>query len=187
MTATYTIPALNIRIIADGSYRKSEGPSECDFPIDINKVLTITTGTGDNQAQKVYYERRTVTIASPTDDLDLAGGLTDWFGNTLTFKNVKGLIILNLGVGDDDDQTPTDGQDLLVGGAGAASNAWGVPFDGDQDAKLRVRSGGWLPLPAPMDGYSVQAGEQDTLRIEHAGSGASGGDIVYDILVWGDE
>lgn len=146
-----------------------------------------SSGTGNNQCNRMFLDRRTLSLATTTDDLDLAGGLTDHYGNTLTFKGVKILLIHNRGVvtgdSDDDTATPTDGEDILIGGAGG--NAWGSLFNGDQDAQLLLRSDGKLGLCVPRDGYSVSPGTEDILRIEHAGSAASGGDISYDIVIAG--
>jgi len=157
----------------------------------LKEVIAFANGNSANQATGMYRDRRTLTAATGTDQLDLAGGITDKFGNTLTFAQINVLIIRNLGLaasGNDgsssDSWTEAAGQDLLVFGAGAGANGWEGPLN-DQDATLRVRSGGILPLFAPVDGYRVIAGSRDTLQILWAGSAASGGDIEYDIIVLG--
>jgi len=95
-------------------------------------------------------------------------------------------LIINRGEPDGaGDWAETAGQDLLVGGAGAGGDAIGSFVDGDQDAKIRVRSGGTLLLVAPNDGYVVLPGSQDVLQVDHDGSSASGGDIEYDIVLAG--
>jgi len=97
-------------------------------------------------------------------------------------------MIVNEGVVDgvtDTSATATAGEDLKVGGAGAAGQAWGAPFDGNQDAEIVVRSGGLLFLFSPMDIWSISPGVQDILKIVHAGSAASGGDISYLIGIAG--
>src|SRR5688572_29561037 len=56
-------------------------------------TLALTSGTGADQADKVFYAQRTIT-ASANDDLDLAGVLTDPLGGTLTFVKVKAILIV---------------------------------------------------------------------------------------------
>lgn len=149
-------------------------------------------GTGDDQVNQMWRDRREVTAATGTDDIDLAGTLTNQFGQTVTFSAIKAILIRSRGLpaaGNDgsstDTWTETDGQDLLVGGAGSAGNAWASLFDGNQDAKVRVRSGGFIVAYAPNDAYSVVAGTNDILRVAWDGNLASGDDIEYDIVILG--
>jgi len=156
---------------------------------DYLRFLTefLTSGKGDNQCDTLWVARRTLTLASGTDLLDLRGGLADQYGNTIEFTSIKVLMVHNRGVvaGDTDDTTatPTAGEDLLIGGAGG--DAWASLFNGDQDAQLLLRSDGKIGLCAPRDGYSISPATHDILQIEHAGSEASGGDISYDIAIAG--
>ena len=48
--------------------------------------LTLENGTGDNQADLVFADQRTLA-ASATENLDLAGTLAQTFGATLTITN----------------------------------------------------------------------------------------------------
>jgi hypothetical protein len=149
----------------------------------LRALLEFTNGTGNLQCNAMWHDRRRLTLATGTDDLDLAGGLEDVFGNTLTFTQIKLLFIQNKGQPTGSTWTTIAGQDLLVGAA--ASNAWGSFLDNSQTAKMRLRSGGFILLTAPRDGHRVLAGSRDVLRIDHDGSAASGGDIDYDIVVAG--
>lgn len=155
---------------------------------DVTYAWTVADGQGDDQCEKLWYARRTVTLATPTDDLDLSGVLEDPFGQSVVFTKIKVIYIENKGVGDGEDPetfTATSGEDLLVGGAGAVGNAIATILDGNQDAQIRLRAGGILLLGAPLDGYTVVGGSEDVLRIEHDGSAASGDDITYDIVIKG--
>jgi len=173
----------------DWSYPNSvEGATEGQKWNSYQRFLaTFTSGTGDNQCNCMWVARRTLSLASPIDSLDLAAGLTDQYGNTITLKELKILTVHNRGVvaGDADDETatPTAGEDLLIGGAGG--NAWAALFNGDQDAQITLRTDGIFGVCAPRDGYSVSPGTEDILQIEHGGSEASGGDISYDIGIAG--
>lgn len=51
-----------------------------------------TTGTGANQADKQYSAERTLA-ASGTENIDLAGALTDAFGVALTFVKIKSVLV----------------------------------------------------------------------------------------------
>ena len=145
-------------------------------------LRALAAGTGDNQVDQMWHDQRTLSPGSTTDDLDLAGGLTNVFGTTVTFAVLKVLYVHNLGVRTSDTvQTPTDGEDLQVGGQGTeAMNAW---LNANDAAELTLRSGGELLVTAPMDGYTVTAGTADILRILHDGIGVE--DIVYNIFLAG--
>ncbi len=136
------------------------------------------SGDDDGQVNRMFRERRQVTSTTTTDDLDLAGGLTDVWGNTLTFIAIKELIIFN--------RANASGEILadylLVGGAGAGGNAWGALFGGDQDATQRVFPQGDYVVTAPRDGIPVTAGTGDILRVAHDGITA---EIEYDIIIKG--
>jgi len=146
----------------------------------------FTSGTGENQANRLYVGRFVLSAASTNMLLDLAGALEDIYGDAITMQDVKFLKVRNRGVRDEDgDYNPTAGADITVGGAD--SNAMGSIFYGDQEAKLLVRSGGCFMLVAPLDGYPVTAGSQDVLEIEYVGSEASGGDVMVDVELFGDD
>lgn len=164
---------------------------ELSTPED-NDSLTVLTrlahGAGNGQVNRMYVARRTLTSATSTDLLDLSGSLLDQFGNTISLVELKVLIIVNRGEPDGaGDWTETAGQDVLIGGAGAGNNAMAAFFNGNQDAKLTLRSGGILLLTAPNDGYVVLPGSQDVLQVDYYGGEASGGDIEYDIALAGVE
>jgi hypothetical protein len=62
------------------------------YPSDVLSRLTLTSGTGNNQADLVFNDTRTVA-ASGTDALDLAGALTGPLGGLLTFVKLKALMV----------------------------------------------------------------------------------------------
>lgn len=129
-------------------------------------------GTGPNQTNIIYRARRTVTLSTTTDDIDLAGVLTDIFGNTISFTHIKEIVILN--------RATVSGEDLLIGGA--AANAWSQPFNGSTTAQDDCWAGGIWVRSAPLSGIAVTGGSSDTLRITHNGSAD---DIDYDIVIKG--
>lgn len=139
-------------------------------PLAVRKALVLADGTGDGQADLVFHDRRTLA-ASATEDLDLAGALTDAFGNTLTFARVKGLYVAAA------DANP---ENVEVGGAG--TNGFATPF-GDPTDVVIVRPGGFFAVGASdATAYAVTAGTGDLLTVTNGGSGGS---VTYDVVVVG--
>ncbi len=161
-------------------------------PLDLGTVvddqtlavdLETTSGTGTNQTSIMWKDRRIVTVATTDDELDLAGGLVDVFGATLTFVRIKTIEIINRGEPDGSGGwTETAGEDLLVGGA--ATDAFDDFLNGVATDQVTIPAGGVLLLTAPVDGWVVAAGTADKLLIAHDGSA---GDIEYDIVLTGTD
>ena len=62
--------------------------------VGMKRVIDLAFGAGAGQADLIWWDRRTVA-KDTTDQLDLAGNLVDAFGETLTFANVKAIILIN--------------------------------------------------------------------------------------------
>src|SRR3990167_1265675 len=60
--------------------------------IAYSRSYVYTSGAGAGHADLVWSDQRTLT-ASATEDLDLAGVLSDAFGAALTFARIKALIV----------------------------------------------------------------------------------------------
>ena len=133
-------------------------------------AIAFDDGTGANQINRVFADTRTLT-ASSTEDLDLAGGLTDALGTTITLTKVRALLIR---------PAAANANNVLVGGATA--NQFSTPF-GAGTHTLTVRPGGLLLMVAPdATGYAVTAGTGDLLKIANSSSGTS---VTYDIVILG--
>ncbi|MFN3473562.1 MAG: hypothetical protein ACK4ZW_05900 [Blastomonas sp.] len=140
---------------------------------DINYTISrpIGSGTGDNQADQVFADTRTLA-ASSSEDLDMAGVLTNGLGSTITFASVKALIIV---------AAAGNTNDVVVGGA--ASNAFATMF-GDATDTIKVPPGGFVVLgDFGATGFAVTASTGDLLKIANGGSGTP---VSYDILIVGD-
>lgn len=129
---------------------------------------TLSDGTGAiDTADLVWSDRR--SLASTTENLDLAGSLTDSFGATITFARIKMIAIHN--------RNTSVGHTLTVGGA--ASNAF--PLFADTTDKYAIGPDGvfliWEPSAAAK---AVTASTGDILKID-AGSNT----ISYDIIIIG--
>ena len=54
----------------------------------------LTFGTGANSSNQIWHDTR-IVAADATDQIDLAGGLTNAFGGTVTFANVHMIFVHN--------------------------------------------------------------------------------------------
>lgn len=138
--------------------------------IAYSAAASLSNGTGANQANSQWLDTRTLA-ASATENLDLAGGLTDAFGNVLTFTKIKAIIV---------EADDTNVNDVVLGGA--ASNAWVAPF-GDATDTIKVKPGGFIMLVAPdANALAVVAGTGDILKMANGGSGTG---VTYTIAIVG--
>jgi hypothetical protein len=140
--------------------------------LDHKVTISLTDGTGASKADQVV-ELDGSLAASTNLEIDLAGSLTDMFGDTVTFARVKAVLIEN-------DSTEADAV-LIVGGA--AANDWTGPFQDSTD-KIEVRPGG-IAMFACIDAtaWAVTAGTGDLLKIENeSGSNA----CTYRITIIGE-
>lgn len=143
-----------------------------DDNITRNIAINLASGTAAGQVDRIYAKTNTLA-ASANVDLDLAGGVTDAHGATITFVKVKGLYV---------EAAAGNTNNVVVGGA--ASNTWVGPF-GDATDKLIVRPGG-VQLIAVGEGdlnaYGVTGTTGDLLRIANSGAGTA---VTYSIIIWG--
>lgn len=61
-------------------------------PFSLSSLASLTSGTAAGMADRVFTDTRTLG-ASATENLDLAGVLTDAFGATITFVTIKAVIV----------------------------------------------------------------------------------------------
>lgn len=138
------------------------------------KTVEFTDGDGDNEAEAQYTVRGTI---APNADasIDVAGGITDVFGATLTFATIKELTLVN--------RNETAGNDLVLGGGSSPTGGalMTAIFDGDATSGLRVKAGGFIVLCAPLAGYAVTGGSADIIRIFNDGADA----VEYDLILKG--
>lgn len=123
---------------------------------DINS-LKVQNSISESTTRRVYRGRTTVSPGSTTADLDLTN-LTDPHNDSINFSTIEEVYIIN--------RSETSGDDVVVGGAGAGNNAWGHPFDGDQDAKVTLTPSSDWALRHPVDPLTVDASNK-VLRIAH--------------------
>ncbi len=140
------------------------------FPLDLTEAIPLTSGIGANQADRLFSDERTLA-ASGTENLDLAGVLTDAFGASLTFARIKGLMIK---------AAVANTNNVVVGGHATAAF---VNWVSDATDKIIVRPGGVFCLYAPdAIAYVVTATTADMLTIANSGAGTS---VTYKIAIIG--
>ena len=134
--------------------------------------LALTNGTGAGQADRLWSDQRTLT-ASATEDLDLAGVLTDALGTTLSLARIKGLIVA---------AAAANTNTVVLGGAG--SNGF-TSWVGGAAHTVTIRPGATFALfcgSGDATGYAVTAATGDILKVANGGASTS---VTYDIVVIG--
>lgn len=135
-------------------------------------TATLTNGTAAGQADRVFHDTRTLA-PSATENLDLAGVLTDPLGTALTFVKVKALIVA---------AAAANTNDVVVGGD--VTNTF-FPMFGAETDSLKIRPGAVLALicgAADAAGYAAAAGTADLLKVTNGGAGTP---VTYDVIVIG--
>lgn len=158
-----------LKVHLDAVFGNSIDIGSLKHTIDYKKDFVIASGTGANQANQVWVDSRSIS-GSSTDSLDLAGSLTDAFGSTTTFTNIKGIMIYS---------ATTNGNNLVVGGG---SNAF-INWVSNATDEIIITPGGMFMLYNPAaDGYAVTASTGDILAIENT----SGSSATYEIILFGE-
>lgn len=130
-----------------------------------------TDGDAADKAEIVYMDSDSVA-ASGTDAYDLAGGLADAFGNTLTFTKLKAIYVRN--------KSTTAGDVLRV-----TRPTNGVPFLTTAGDAAELGPGGILCLVNPSAaGWTVTAATGDLIHIIEAGGANT---VSYDIILVGTD
>lgn len=81
-----------LQLTATGNHTSALDLGTATFPFAISITQSLTSGTGAGQVDRVFTDTRTLG-PSATENLDLAGVLTDAFGASLTFVTIKAVII----------------------------------------------------------------------------------------------
>ncbi len=125
------------------------------IPINAGRpVVSLATGTGDDQADLVYHDRKTGLASAASQNYDLSASLTDVFGDAVVMVNVKMIVIINRSAVQG---TPTEavlGVDgnLIVSICGASTD-------------IPVGPGGLFVWASPLDGEAVTNDTADTITI----------------------
>ncbi len=138
-------------------------------PLDYSKKMTWTNGTTANTADLIFSDTRTLA-ASATEDLDLAGSLSSVYGATLTFVELRAILVV-----------ASTANTNNVNITRPASN--GVPLFLAASDGTPVTPGGFFYWANPADGkVAVTAGTGDLITFTNSSSGTS---VTYDVVIVG--
>lgn len=137
------------------------------FAATLEKVLSLASGTGINQADKLWIDNRTVA-AGATDSIDVQAALTDAFGAAFTPAKLKLIVAA---------ASSSNTVNLTIGRPSA-----GVPFI-SATATIPLHIGGFVCIFTPAAaGIAVTATTADLIDIVAA---AGSGNQTYDIALVG--
>lgn len=132
--------------------------------------IELSNGTGANSADLMFHDERTLT-ASGTEDLDLAGGLTNPLtGAAMTFVELR---------------------EILIYASSANTNNVNVTRPASNGVPLFLAAGDGVPVPpggvyhwvCPADGkVTVTAGTGDLITITNSAGSTS---VTYDVVILG--
>lgn len=153
------------------TYTSAQDLTTVSSPLSLSQQWDLGNGTGAGQADRLFSDRRTLA-ASATEDLDLAGVLTDAFGATLTFARIKALLV----------RASSGNTNSVVLGA-ASSNPWATLLNGT--GTLTLRPGASVLLSAGVGdatAYAVTAATGDLLKVANSAGGSA---VTYEIAIIG--
>ncbi len=157
-----------LRLAVSGSHTSVLDLGTASLPFEANLAVAFADGTGANQADRVFTDRRTLG-ASATEDLDLAGVLVDAFGATITFAKIKAIIVKAADANTNDVQVTRPAANGVVLFLAAS--------DG-----LNVKPGGAFVWVAPGTGVTVTGGTGDLLTITNSAGTTA---VTYDVVIIG--
>lgn len=155
--------------VLSGFYGKSKRPI-LNALVNFNGIADKAgAATGPKASTKYFADVRTLA-ASGVDNLDLAGGVTDQAGNTITFTKVHAIYV-----------RASSGNTNKVQVGGHASAAFVGPFAAANDiAQVDADSSLFVSSKA---GWDVTATTADILKVANS---AGGTPVTYDIVVIGE-
>ncbi len=162
--------ALTTKIVLNvgTTYTGSAGLGSSTEVLALDYSISLTSGTGANQANVIYSASRSLADdANEVLDFYASGTLTDAFGTALTIETLKLLVISN---------TSTDAT-LKIGGGAVAVGVFAAAGD-----ILSLPPGGKFLFSAP-DATGLDITTNKDLNLLHGGEGTSA--LVYKIIAIG--
>ena len=159
----------DVRVTVDGAYTGANDIGVPTVQLRANGLVRLSDGVGTGQADKVFADARTLS-ASATEDLDLAGSLTDPLGVALTFAKVKCVVVIA-------DAANTN--NVQIGGA--SSNTFVGPFADASDI-ISIKPGGVFSSCHGGAGWTVTAATGDLLKVANSGSGTG---VTFKLIILG--
>jgi hypothetical protein len=165
-----TISSARLRVRVECTQVNAGDLSSATDALNYSIDQAFTDGTGASQLKRSVQDTRSLGTGA-TEDLDFAGGLTDAFGNAITFTVLKLLYI-----------KAADANTTNLTISRPAANGL-VLFAGASDALAVLKPGGVFLFTDPSAaGLTVTAGTGDLLTITNS----AGATAAYDLIVWGE-
>jgi len=158
----------NISFQATGKQTAALDLGTGSVPFSLSQEMALTDGTTAGKADRVFADTRQLT-ASATENLDLAGALSDFYGATLTFVTVKAIIVR---------AAATNTNDVQV--TRPAAN--GVPFLMAASDGIALKPGAVFAWFMSGVGVTVTPGTGDLITVTNSAGGTS---VSYDVLIIG--
>lgn len=127
----------------------SVGSAKADM--NLGALLSLVNGTGNGKADLCFVSKRQLA-ASASENLDLAGVLTDVFGSIITAAKVKAILIV-ADAGNTGDLVVGNGTTPFLGPLGGTTPT------------IAVRPAGVVLFADPNGGWTVVAGTGDLLKV----------------------
>ena len=160
---------LSIKAVVSGSQTNPLDLGTSEFPFSLSKAIALAAGVGADQSDVLFTDTRTLA-ASGTENLDLAGALTNAFGATITMARVKAIFIV---------ADPGNTNDVQL--TRPASN--GVPIFLAASDGVAIGPGDvFLITRRGATGFAVTASTADLITITNSGAGSS---VTYSIVIVG--
>lgn len=159
----------SIKLVASAIQTSSLDLGSAKFRPSLSSTLSYADGAGAAAVNRIFTDTRTLT-ASATEDLDLAGSLTDAYGATITFARIKAVIV-----------TAASGNTNDVQVTRTASN--GVPLFMAAGDGIALKPGAMVAWADPgATGVPVTAGTGDLLTLTNSAGSTS---VTYSIMILG--
>jgi hypothetical protein len=165
-----TLDSVTFGFTVNGTAKNTLDLTYAQAALAYAKSGSLVTGTGANQADRIFSDQRTIA-ASSNDDLDLNGtALQDVLGENLALLRIKVLAVY----------AAAGNTNVLVMGGGTNPV---TTILGGTTPTLNIRPGGMVLLTAPdATGFAVTAATADILRFTNGGAGTT---VTYDVVIIG--
>lgn len=166
-----TIDHANLTLKLDALQLSALDLASATFPLLLDWSARLSNGTASGQASQVWSDTRSLA-GSASENLDLAGSLTNAFGQTVTFTKVKLILV-------------------KASAANNAANAVNVARGTTNGVPVFLAASDGVPLqPGAIfcffdpAGVTVTAGTGDILTITNS---AGTNTVSYDIVIVGTD
>lgn len=159
----------SIKVAANFTQTKTADFETASSAIALALSTAFTDGVAAGNADRIFKDTRTLT-ASATEDLDFSGSLTDIYGASVVFADIRAILITA-------DATNTNNVNVQ------RATANGVPLFLAALDGVAIRPGGGFLLMCPdATAVAVTAGTGDLLTITNSAGSTS---VSYSIVVIG--